>query len=315
MTKVSFIVPCRNKAHFVEKTVKSVLAQTYSPMEIILSDQGSDDDTLSILKKLASEYKGPNTVRVLECPDTEYRGMAGLNKHLNWIHTQLQEGCELVIMCSADDLNHPDRAKFTVEAYEKHKPSYIGTCVQYLTARGESKGFTAPQRDEGWVDPVENIFNLVGSSASSCWAKDLFDKYGPMQGVESQDMLLPFFGTLERGLYYVNVPLHIYIEHADVNNTGLNGVCRAATLAKEAEEDPIKRAKLADEETAFAEVNNWHFTSNYFAMYRKIVQMDINLIPELANAVLQKALDGAAGWCAARDLITMQRMQPKLMRI
>lgn len=315
MTKVSFIVPCRNKAHFVERTAHSVLAQTYSPMEIILSDQGSTDGTLEILKKLAAEYKGPNTVRVLECPEGEYRGMAGLNEHLNWIHTQLDPESELVIMCSADDLNHPDRAKYTVAAYEEHHPSYIGTCVHYVGPRGENKGLTAPQRDDGFVDPVENIINLVGSSASSCWAKDLFDKYGPMRGIESQDMLLPFFGTLERGLYYINIPLHIYIEHADENNTGLGGVCRAATDRKNAADNDNEREELAKEEIAYAECNNWHFTSNYFAMYRKVGEMNIDIEPNLGHAVLQKALDGAAGWCAARDLITLNRTQPKLMKV
>lgn len=311
--KVSFIVPCRNKAHFVEKTARSVLNQTYSPMEIVFSDQGSEDDTLDILKKLADEYTGPNTVRVLECPDTEYRGMAGLNRHLNWIHTQITG--DLVIMCSADDLNHPDRAKFTVEAFTKYNPSYIGTCVQYLTGRGESKGFTAPARDEGWVDPVENIINLVGSSASSCWSRDLFEKYGPLYGVESQDILLPFFGTLERGLFYINVPLHIYIEHADANNTGLNGVCRAAVEAREKEDDPVKKAELERLEVAAAECNNWHFTSNYYAMVRKVQQMGVNVKQEVMQAVYQKALDGAGGWAAARDLLTLNRTQPQLMRI
>jgi len=311
--KVSFIVPCRNKAHFIEKTAKSVLAQTYSPMEIILSDQGSTDDTLAILKILADEYKGPNTVRVLECPDTELRGMAGLNAHLNWLHTQMTG--DLVIMCSADDLNHPDRAKYTVEAWQKYNPSYIGTCVQYLTGKGENKGFTAPARDEGWVDPVENIVNLVGSSASSCWARDLFEKYGPMRGIESQDMLLPFFGTLERGLFYINVPLHIYIEHADENNTGLGGVCRAATLKRENATNDEELMKALEEEGAATDCNNWHFTSNYFAMYRRVQEMNINILPELGQAVLQKALDGAAGWCLARDNITLARVQPKLMRI
>lgn len=333
--KVSFIVPCRNKAGFVARTVESVLAQTYSPMEIVLSDQGSTDGTYEIIKNLADAYKGPNTVRVLQCPLTEYSGMAGLNQHLNWLDTQI-EG-DIVIMCSADDLNHPDRAKYTVEAFEKHNPSYVGTCVQYLQAdlthQGEvtAYGFVDGEmnRPDCFVDPVENIKDMIGSSASSAWARDLFKKYGPLRNVESQDILLPFFATLERGLFYVNRVLHAYVRHANTNNTGLGGVVLAATnrVAELAEKvmalpEGLERQKLENEwlaaknmEHASIETNNYHFTSNFFAIIRRVQEMGIHLTPELDTALLSKALDGGGIWTLARDNITMMRVEPKAMRV
>lgn len=348
-TKVSFIVPCRNKAGFVARTVNSVLAQTYSPMEIVLSDQGSTDGTYEIIKDLADKYTGPNTVRVLQCPHTEYKGMAGLNAHLNWLHEQITG--DLVIMCSADDLNHPDRAQLTVEAFEKYNPSYVGTCVQYLnkdlefhgemTAYGLGSGQW--DRPDGFIDPVENIKGLIGSSASSAWARDLYVKYGPLKEVESQDILLPFFATLERGIYYVNTPLHAYVKHADENNTGLEGVCRAAAdkvvevenksaaLAERIMALPkgLERQKLEQEhaelerqfveaklnEHAAVEVNNYHYAQNFFAIFRRVRAMGIQLIPELELVLLQKMIEGANAWVLARDKVTMVRAQPKAMKV
>jgi len=67
--KVTFLVPTRNKVQWVERAANSYLRQIYSPMEIVFFDQASTDGTLEILKSLQAKYDGPNTVRVLSCPE------------------------------------------------------------------------------------------------------------------------------------------------------------------------------------------------------------------------------------------------------
>lgn len=297
--KVTFIVPCRDKAKFVGDTVASVLAQTYSPMEIVLSDQGSTDGSFEIMSNLAAKYNGANTVRVLQCPDTEFRGMAGLNRHLNWLHGQITG--DIVIMCSADDINHPDRAKKTVEAFEKFNPSYVGTCVQYCDADGKFTGEMTAKMEDGFIDPVDNINNLIGSSASSAWARDLYDKYAPLERVESQDITLPFFATLERGLYYVAEPLHAYIRHADENNTGMEGIVRAA--------------KTEDDKHALTETCNYHFSSIFITLLRRCESKGIHLKQEVFDALVTKLLHAINIWTLSRDNITMLRIPPRAMRV
>lgn len=302
--KVSFIVPCRDKEKFVGDTVKTVLRQTYSPMEIVLSDQGSVDDSLAIMKDLASKYDGPNTVRVLECQNTDSRGMAGLNNHLNWLNTQI-EG-DVVVMCSADDLNHPERVEHTMKAFEEFNPSYVNTCVQYLQPDfmenpDAEVQITAYGHEDRWVDPIDNVTKLIGSSGSSAWARDLYDKYGPMNGIESQDVLLPFFATLERGIYYIAKPLHAYIRRADKNNTGLEGVMRAA-------ESP-------EELSACVELVNFHCTSNWFAILRRLSLSGIPIDNKLQEAIMNKAIEYTNIWCLSRDKLIMDRIEPKAMRV
>lgn len=298
--KVSFIVPCRDKAKFVGDTVNSVLAQTYSPMEIVLSDQGSVDGSFEIMSNLAAKYNGANTVRVLQCPDTEFKGMAGLNRHLNWLHTQITG--DIVIMCSADDLNHPDRALRTVEAFEKHNPSYVGTCVQYCDDAGKFTGeITANTNGDGWIDPLDNINNMIGSSASSAWSRDLYEKYGPLERVESQDITLPFLATLERGLYYVAEPLHAYFRRADENNTGMEGVVRAA--------------KTEEDKHALTETCNYHFASIFMTLLRRVEVAQINIRQDVFDALVNKLLYAINGWTFARDNLTMLRIEPRAMRV
>lgn len=297
--KVSFIVPCRDKAAFVEKTLRSVLAQSFSPMEIVFSDQGSVDGTFDIIKTVAASYSGPNTIRILECPDTSRKGMAGLNDHLNWLHKQITG--DIVIMCSADDLNHPDRALHTVKAFEEHNPSYVGTCVMYCDPDGSVQAVTDYGLKDRFVDPVDNVTGMVGSSASSAWSRDLYEKYGPLRNIESQDVLLPFFATLERGIYYMAVALHTHIYHASMDNTGMSGVMRAL--------------KTEDEKIAYAECNNYHDASNWMAIIRRLLEYGIELEDDLFKATFDKALGASMGWAVARDRVTMSRLEPKAMRV
>lgn len=60
MSTVSIIIPAYNRGYCLPETIESVLKQTYRDYEIILVDDGSDDDT----EKIAAAYKGENFVSV-----------------------------------------------------------------------------------------------------------------------------------------------------------------------------------------------------------------------------------------------------------
>jgi glycosyltransferase involved in cell wall biosynthesis len=61
--KVSILIPCYNAEKWIAQAIESALAQTYSNKEVIVVDDGSTDQSLSVIKKYADQIRfetGPN---------------------------------------------------------------------------------------------------------------------------------------------------------------------------------------------------------------------------------------------------------------
>lgn len=67
---VSVVIPAYNRAHSVQRSVESVLKQTYQPFEIIVVDDGSTDGTTDVLQRFGDRIqvfrqpnRGPSSAR------------------------------------------------------------------------------------------------------------------------------------------------------------------------------------------------------------------------------------------------------------
>ena len=69
---VSVIVPCYNSADYIYTSIGSIISQDYQELEIICVDDGSDDDTLTCLRKLSEDDE---RIVVLQ-QKREYAGVA-----------------------------------------------------------------------------------------------------------------------------------------------------------------------------------------------------------------------------------------------
>ena len=63
---VSVIVPLYNAAPYIGEALESIVASTYRPLEVIVMDDGSTDDSLSVAEAFAKDHP---EVRVLSQPN------------------------------------------------------------------------------------------------------------------------------------------------------------------------------------------------------------------------------------------------------
>ena len=265
--KVSFIVPTKNKAKWVERAANSYLRQTYAPMEIVFFDQASTDGTLEILAGLASKYDGKNTVRILNCPPHE-GGAAGMNADIKWVHGQI-EG-DVILWGNADDFAYPTRTEKTVAVFREQNPSWVSCCQFFMDEKLVIQGETqlSDKRDRK-VEFAEAVKLQVGSSGALAYARDLWDKYGPMRGVEQNDIVLPLMSFLERGMWFIAEPLHTYVFHASADNQGIGGRLLAST-------NEAERLQL-EETNAFNLVSNWMSVTKRLSEYKAQVPSDVQV--------------------------------------
>ena len=127
MKKVSIITPCYNDGEYIEETIKSIRAQTYTNWEMIIIDDGSDDEnTLQILEKIQHE----KDIRLLRTQRLRPAGArnAGIS---------VANG-EYILPVDADDLIEPTYLERAVEKMEAN--SELGIVYCHADLFGEKNG-------------------------------------------------------------------------------------------------------------------------------------------------------------------------------
>lgn len=100
---VSILIPCYNAARWLAATLESALAQTWPHTEIIVVDDGSSDNSLTIARSFASRG-----VRVADQPN---QGASAARNH----GLRAAQG-EFIQFLDADDLLDPDKIAIQVAA-------------------------------------------------------------------------------------------------------------------------------------------------------------------------------------------------------
>lgn len=109
--KVSIITACYNSEKTIERTLKSVLAQTYSNYEYIIIDGMSTDDTLKIIDAYRNAF-GSKLKVVSERDSGIYNAM---NKGI-----KMASG-ELVGIINSDDWYEPDALQTIVYSFKQQR--------------------------------------------------------------------------------------------------------------------------------------------------------------------------------------------------
>lgn len=113
---VSVIIPAYNAAPYVAAAVDSALAQTYAPVEVVVTDDGSTDGTAEILRP----YREAGKITYI------YQKNAGLSSARN-TGIRASHG-EYIALLDSDDLFLPDKIERQIGYLEAHPACGISYC-------------------------------------------------------------------------------------------------------------------------------------------------------------------------------------------
>lgn len=129
---VSVVIPSYNYADKVEGAIRSAADQTYKPSQIIVVDDGSDDDTESVVARVTEDVRehGINVTYIRQVNSgvavARNRGIA-------------ETGTKYICCLDADDRIKPDFLKVCVDALEQDRSLGIAyTSLEYVTPDGNT---------------------------------------------------------------------------------------------------------------------------------------------------------------------------------
>ena len=169
--KVSVVIPAWNRANLIVSALESARQQVFRPLEIIVVDDGSTDNTVEVVKVWASK-QADDALHV--------RCISQANQGANTARNRgIQESTgKYVAFLDSDDRWLPGKLERQLELLERDKATggvYCGLCTVDLNS-----GEQAPQTNRPY--PSGNLLSQMlirdVSNPTSCWMvrKECFEK-------------------------------------------------------------------------------------------------------------------------------------------
>jgi glycosyltransferase involved in cell wall biosynthesis len=174
--RITLVVFAYNQSAMIDAAIDSALAQVCEPIEILLSDDASPDDTFARMQAKAAAYQGPHLVRV-----RRNAGNLGINGHFNAV-VEAAQG-ELLVMMAGDDLSLPERVARVAQAWDasEQRLDLIASHLVDMSPEGEDLGVVRVDDLSQWrtvEDWAQRRPYIIG--AAHAFTRRLFERFGPL---------------------------------------------------------------------------------------------------------------------------------------
>ena len=176
---VTFALFAYNQEEFIREAVEGAFAQTYEPLEIILSDDFSSDRSYQIMQEMAAAYEGPHKIIVRS--NTFNIGTA--------LHVQSafaeSEG-QLFVLSAGDDISAPDRVRVLVDAWITAESPEGAIHSGRETFRNGQTVAIEPAKRYRFTDRVLEGYArgywLPAAAPTCAYTRSVFERFAPLLG-------------------------------------------------------------------------------------------------------------------------------------
>lgn len=116
----SMVIACYNQEWCIREALQGAFSQTYDPLEIVVSDDCSQDRTWDIVQEMAEKYirnGGRHRIILNRNPENSYAAhFAEQSRILAHVNSLLHG--EVIIQADGDDISLPERVSVIMDAWE-----------------------------------------------------------------------------------------------------------------------------------------------------------------------------------------------------
>ena len=206
MAKVDIVVPIYNVEEYLDKNIKSLINQTYQDIRIICVNDGSTDNSASIIEKYIKE----------DCRVELYsKENGGLSDARNYGLKKVNS--EYVMFIDSDDFCEPEMVETALDEAEKTEADMVVFGYNQYYSKTNTKEQISLNVADGVMN-LENNPELIAYTPNCAWNKlyktSLFVENGILypKGFRYEDL-----GTtsklilLSEKIAYINKPLYNYL--------------------------------------------------------------------------------------------------------
>ena len=200
---VSIALATYNGVEFLAAQLDSLLAQTYTHMEIVISDDGSTDGTLKMIENYIEKFP------LISLHHNE--GEHGIKKNFE----NAIRSCrgEYIALCDQDDIWLPQKTEKLVNGIGSYALVYHNSL--FIDSTGHSLGKTIADKRPGYTGKDPKVFLLFNAiSGHACmFRKKLIPLALPFPQARYHDWWLAFIASQNGGVKYLDEVLVHYRQH------------------------------------------------------------------------------------------------------
>ena len=203
----SLLLIAFNQQQTIAEAIAGAVAQTWTPLEILISDDASTDDTFGAMQAAVAGYRGPHRIVLNRNPAN-----LGIGAHLSQL-VAMSRG-ELLFVAAGDDVSLPQRCERVVESWlaSGRRLDLIASALVDTDAGGTDHATITPSDLGAYrnaADLVARPPHLVG--AAQAWTRRVFNRFGPLpSGVVAEDLIMVFRAVVSGGGMTLAEPLVRY---------------------------------------------------------------------------------------------------------
>lgn len=215
--RIAVILCCKNGEKYILEQLDSLKNQSESRFDLYINDDGSDDNTLEIIKK----YKFPIDINVY-LSSTEY---SSFQKNFLKTLKSVNNNYDYFFFCDQDDIWEKEKIEISLDFLNRDftVPSLICSRTKIIDEKGKPKGFS-PKFDRPPSLRNSLVQSIAGGNTMgfNLQTKILLDQIKDLNNVVSHDWTTYLLVTLYEGeVYYSKKPYVKYRNHSK-NRIGSN---------------------------------------------------------------------------------------------